>query len=247
MKPDAVLYRSSATFFALFLLFAVAAFWPSYFSRLFEQPDGRFHVHGAVMTLWSVLLVVQGVLIRGQHRTLHKALGKASYAVAPALVLTTASFVHYRIGPVPPGLTALPSGVLYFLALTLNSLVAFALLYGLAIYHRREPAVHGRFMLCTVFPLFTPITDRLIGAYLPGIVALVPRIEGAPVVPIAGFLLADAMLLGLAIWDWAANRRLNVFPAALAIITAYHVSVLTFHALPAWEQFGLWFLRLPLS
>jgi hypothetical protein len=247
MKLDAALYRSSGTFFALILLFALLAFWPSYFTRLADQPDSRFHVHGVVMTAWLALLVVQGVLIRANFRTLHKVLGLSSYLLAAALVITTVTFVHYRIGPVPPDVTRLPAGVLYFLALTLNSIVAFAWLYALAIYHRHEALIHARYMVCTVFPLFTPVTDRLIGAYLPGIVELVPRIDGAPVLPVAGFLLADLMLVGLLIWDWAANRRLDVFPAALGIVAVYHVSVLTFHELPFWQDFGLWFLRLPLS
>jgi len=247
MKVDAALYRNSGMFFALVLLCAVLAFWPSYFARLAEQPDARFHAHGVVMILWLALLVAQGVLIRANYRALHKRLGLSSYLLAPALILVTASFVHYRIGPVPPALTRLPDGALYFLALTLNSLVAFALLYGLAIYHRREPLVHARYMVCTVFPLFTPITDRLIGANAPGIVGLVPRIAGAPVLPVVGFILADVLLIGLVAWDWTANRRRDVFPIALGIVAAYHVSVLTFHEVPFWQDFGRWFLRLPLS
>jgi len=247
MKLDAALYRNSGTFFALFLLFALLAFWPSYFTRLAAQPDARFHMHGIVMTGWLALLVAQGVLIRANFRTLHKVLGLTSYLVAAALVITTVTFVHYRIGPVPPGVTRLPPGVLYFLALTVNSLVAFALLYGLAIYHRHEPLVHARYMVCTVFPLFTPVTDRLIGAHLPALVQLVPRMDGAPILPVVGFVLADVLLIGLTVWDWAANKRLDVFPVALAIVAAYHVSVLTFHVLPFWQDFGLWFLRLPLS
>jgi hypothetical protein len=102
-------------------------------------------------------------------------------------------------------------------------------------------------MVCTVFPLFTPVTDRLIGAHLPALVQLVPRMDGAPILPVVGFVLADVLLIGLTVWDWAANKRLDVFPVALAIVAAYHVSVLTFHVLPFWEDFGLWFLRLPLS
>ena len=35
---------------------------------------------------------------------------------------------------------------LYALALILNTLVAFVLLYGLAIYHRRSPGTHARWM-----------------------------------------------------------------------------------------------------
>jgi hypothetical protein len=89
-------------------------------------------------------------------------------------------------------------------------------------------------------------TDRLIGRYLPSIVPLVPRIGGSPVVPTAGFLLADAMLVALSVWDWRANKRF-VFPIALLVLVAYHTSVLTFYQFAFWRAFGEWFMTLPLS
>jgi hypothetical protein len=123
----------------------------------------------------------------------------------------------------------------------------FVILFALAVYFRRDRAMHSRYMLCTIFPLFTPITDRLIGAHMPSVVGLVPRIDGAPILPTVGFLLADMMLVALMIWDWRVNRRANVFPVALGLLVAYHVSVLTFYRLPMWEAFGEWFVGLPLS
>jgi len=54
-------------------------------------------------------------------------------------------------------------------------------------------------------------------------------------------------LLGLAAWDWRANRRVDVFAAALAVLALYHVSVLTLYRVPAWSAFCSWFLSLPLS
>ncbi|HET7130824.1 MAG TPA: hypothetical protein VFJ95_01195 [Gammaproteobacteria bacterium] len=246
-RLDSPLYRFSARFLLVFLVFVVLAFWPSYFARLFEQPNLRFHAHGIALTLWCVLLVVQPQLLRTGRRGLHRALGKASYALAPALVLITLSFVHYRVGAgIPPG-APLALGDLYFLALTLNALAAFAVLYGLAIYHRRNPQIHGRYMLATVFPLFTPVTDRLIGAHAPQLLAFVPHVNGSPLVQVAGFVLADLILIGLALWDWRANRRTNVFPVALAIVLVYHVSVVTLPFAPPWAAFCAWFLALPLS
>jgi hypothetical protein len=129
----------------------------------------------------------------------------------------------------------------------LNAVAAFALFYGLAIYYRHDSQRHARWMLCTVFPLFTPVTDRLIGAHAPSLVGLVPRIDGSPVVPVAGFVLADAILVALALWDWRANKRTDVFPIALGALLLYHVSVLTLHRVPAWHAFCAWFLSLPLS
>lgn len=249
-RVDNVFYRNSAWFFATFLAFTVWAFWPSYFARLFEQPSLLFHAHGIALTSWCVLLVLQAQLLRTGRRTVHRQLGKVSYVLVPALLAITVSFVHFRLGGGPgavPSGAVLPAGVLRSLALMLNSLVAFALFYGLAIWFRRERQVHGRYMLCTVFPLFTPVTDRLIATHWPGLIALVPRVEGSPVLPVAGFLLADAILLALCLWDWRANRRVNVFPVALGVLLVYHASVLTLHRSALWGSFCAWFLSLPLS
>src|SRR5262245_42167506 len=96
-RPQSLLYRASPRIFVLFLAFAAWAFWPSYFSRLFEQPNIRFHLHGVALTLWCAMLVVQSQLIRTQRRAAHRLIGKSSYVLAPAVVLITASFVHYRV------------------------------------------------------------------------------------------------------------------------------------------------------
>jgi hypothetical protein len=120
------------------------------------------------------------------------------------------------------------------------------LFYFLAMRARRDSQRHARWMVCTVFPLFTPVTDRLLGAHLPAVIGLVPRIEGNPVLPIVGFAVADLILLALAWWDWRANRRFDVFPAALGVLLIYHVGTLTLHRVPPWNAFCEWFLGLPL-
>ncbi|MBK6479512.1 MAG: hypothetical protein IPF93_14950 [Saprospiraceae bacterium] len=60
-------------------------------------------------------------------------------------------------------------------------------LFALAIYHRKHPGLHARYMVSTIFPLFTPVTDRLIHHHFKPILALVPKLEGIPLVPTAGF------------------------------------------------------------
>jgi hypothetical protein len=72
----------------------------------------------------------------------------------------------------------------------------------------------------------------------------VPRIDGVPIVPVAGFLLADLLLVALSVWDWRANRRANVFPVALGVLLLYHASVLTFYRFSFWRDFGEWFVGL---
>jgi hypothetical protein len=244
--PPAV-YRHSSRFFVVFLALTVWAFWPSYFSRLFEQPTLLHHAHGIVLALWLVLLVVQAQLVRTQRRSVHRQLGKLSYVLAPAVVIVTTAFVHQRMAPTLAGFPTLPAPALHSLALMLLSLVAFALFYGFAIAKRRDSQTHARWMVCTVFPMFTPVTDRLIGAHLQPLIGALPRIEGNPVLPVVGFAAADLILLALSWWDWRANRRLDVFPVALGVLLAYHVGTLTLHRVPAWNSFGVWFLGLPLS
>jgi len=174
---------------------------------------------------------------------LHRRLGKLSYVLAPAVVLVTTAFVHQQLGGLA-GIPQLPAPVLHSLALMLLSLVGFALFYGLAIAKRRDSQTHARWMVCTVFPMFTPVTDRLIAAHWRPLIGTLPRIEGNPVLPVVGFALADLILLALSWWDWRTNRRLNVFPVALGVLLAYHVGTLTLHRVPAWNAFAVWFLGL---
>lgn len=243
MSIDRALYRNGALAFAIFLAFALLAFWPSYFSRLFLQPSYHVHAHGIAMTLWCVMLVAQALLIRKADRDLHKRIGKLGYALVPLVAATTIHLAHFRLQAAP----AVTAPVMLSTALMVNGTVVFVVFYLLAMLNRHTPAVHARFMLCTVFPLFTPVTDRLIFAHAPAVLAYVPRLNGSPVAPAAGFALADLILIGLSLWDWRSNRRLGVFPVALGILVLYHWSVLLWHRYGFWEDFTAWFLGLPLS
>jgi hypothetical protein len=226
----------------IFSLGTLAAFWPSYFSRLSSQPTYHPHAHGLTMALWVLLLMGQAWLIAGGQRQTHRQTGLLSYALVPALVVAAVNFLHFRVRDA----VDLGDSGLLFVTLVVNALVAFLTLYGLAMWYRGQPAVHARFMIASVFPLVTPVTDRLIGRHLPSIVSLVPRVGGSPVLPTAGFLLADVILIGLSAWDWTTNKRL-VFPVALVVLLLYHVSVLTFYQFGFWQAFGRWFVSLPLS
>jgi uncharacterized membrane protein YozB (DUF420 family) len=236
------LYRHGLRLFTIFGLGMLVAFWPSYFSRLSSQSTFHPHAHGLTMSLWVLLLIAQAWLIARGRRQMHRSTGLVSYALVPALVVAAVNFLHFRVRDAAD----LGDSGLLFVTLVVNALVAFLVLYGLAMWYRRQPAVHARFMIASVFPLFTPVTDRLIGRYLPSLVALVPWVGGSPVVPTAGFLLADVILVALSAWDWTTNKRL-VFPVALGVLALYHASVLTFYQFGFWQAFGRWFTALPLS
>jgi hypothetical protein len=212
-----------------------------YFSN--PAPDA---INAAKFTAQRSILMVftfKAWLIRTGRKHLHRQIGKAYYALVAFLILATTNLVHFRIHSAGP----LTNVGLYFLALVLNSIVVFLCLYALAIYHRRTPAIHARYMICTLFPFVTPVTDRIIAVNFPSLLREVPVIDGAPVVPVIGFALADIILVALTLWDWRSGRRLKVFPIALVLVLIYHAGVLSFYRFGFWRSFGEWFLSLPLS
>lgn len=240
MKLEKTIVLKTHTWFIVFFLFMLAAFWLTYFTRIGEQENYRMHLHGLIMVLWCCMLVVQPWLIRTKRKAIHKQTGRLSYVLVPLLIFSTIDLLKYRL-PEPGQLGTMEY---IFIPLVLHALYVFILFYGLAIYHRKNTMVHARYMVCTAFPFFTPITDRIIGIYFPSILQYFPTIEGRPVEMYAGFALADILLVGLSIWDWRSHRRWNIFPFALAVLLVYHYSVLNFYRFDWWKSYCNWFAGL---
>ncbi|MDH4092843.1 MAG: hypothetical protein OEV74_14265 [Cyclobacteriaceae bacterium] len=238
MKLERTLFQKSYLYFIGFFLFVLAAFWLTYFTKLLDQKNYRMHTHGIALLLWCLMLVSQAYLIRTKRHALHKRIGKFSYVVVPLIIFTTVDLLYYKLH----GLPTLGTMDLFFIALVVNALIAFVIFYGLAILYRRRSTIHARYMVCTIFPMFTPVTDRIIHIYFPSLLQYLPTIEGNPIAPVVGFLMADLILIGLSIWDWRSHKRWNVFPLALAVLLVYHYSVLNFHQFTFWKSFSLWFV-----
>lgn len=232
------LVRKSSYYFASFMLLAIVAFWPKYFSSILANQPLLIHAHGISMTLWCLSLIVQPYLIKTKRLKIHRWVGTASYLLVPFFIISTLLLVHAILSPA----IRLTNGHYYFFTLVFNALVAFAILYGLAIYHRKNSGKHARYMICTVFTMITPVTDRLISRYFRFIIDFVPRIDQIPVVPVAGFLIADIILLGLILYDWRYSKSNYSFLVAWSVLLIYHVSVLTFYQFGFWQVFTQWFL-----
>lgn len=222
----------------LFFGFAVFGFWRSYYS-LPEKPISFYeHFHGISMTIWCLTLIGQAFLIRYKKFQIHHLVGKASFVFFPILIISTFLLIHASLG----ASGSLRTTVLYQMALMVNATIALVIIYGLGMYFRKDRLTHARYMICTIFPMFTPITDRIIYNFIRPLVPLAPKIEGISIVPFYGFLLANLIVLGLAIWDWKAHKRKDVFLIVLGILLLYHISVFTFYRFKFWESFTAWFL-----
>lgn len=243
LQLDRFLYQQSVFAFIIFFGLAIWAFWTSYYGHLRDDmPIGK-HLHGVSMTLWCLMLIGQALLIRLKKNSIHKLTGKLSYVIVPLILATGAHLAHITVSEMEKG----SSIYYYFIALMFNSLLAFAAIFGLAIWYRKKPLSHARYMVCTIFPLFTPITDRLIYKHFDELIPLAPMLEGMPMVQMLGFVFGNLLLIGLLIWDWKAHKRKDVFPIVLLIMVLYHLSVATFYKFSFWQHIGDWIMGLPLS
>lgn len=81
-------------------------------------------------------------------------------------------------------------------------------------------------MVGTLFPILTPLTARLIFIHLPSLIPYLPLLDGRPQAYVAGFLLANILLIILCIIDFRAKKRHYAFGITLLITLAYHISVM---------------------
>lgn len=217
------------------LVLAAVAFWPSYLSRLGAQ-TGYVHLHAATATLWLLLLVAQPLAMRTRRRQLHRFLGRVSYGVAAAVVLSIVLLAHSRIRGLDGPAFGFQSYILY---LQLSLAALFALSYGLAVATRRTASLHARFMICTGLTLIDPIMIRLL-----------MWADSTPAwnYQWATFGITDAILVGFIVLDRHTRRGRWVFPLMLGVFVAAQApALLGFTGTGAWQTFARWFAGLGLS
>lgn len=162
---------------SLLLVLVFLGFAPTYYLR--PESAGPIpaylHVHGAAMTVWFVLLLVQTALIATRRRAVHRRLGIVGALVAVVIVVlnpfvVVRSVPHSVASGDPTQLTAL------IVVGDLLVLGIFLVLVGLAIRWRRYPETHSRMLLLASIAISGPALGRLslnlIGTPLPGIVGL---------------------------------------------------------------------------
>jgi hypothetical protein len=103
------------------------------------------YMHGIVFSGWVLFFIVQSALVRVRKVRVHRTLGWFGVGlgtIIPVLGLSTAitmdrfNIVHFH------ELQASP-----FLAIQLNDVTCFAVLFGLAVIWRRKPELHRRLIL----------------------------------------------------------------------------------------------------
>jgi hypothetical protein len=167
-----------------------------YLKGLFGAPSLPLlvHIHGAVMTLWYALFIVQVRLVATHRVALHRRLGIAGVFLAGAVAvlgtIVSVGLAHRRLVAHPDS----KEGP-FLLGLQLFAIVlVFVVLITAAVYLRRRTDYHKRLMTLAMITVLGPAVVRL------------PVIEGK-ILPVIGINIS--LVLVCVIVDTIRNRRLH--------------------------------------
>ena len=187
-------------------------------------------VHGAVFTVWMLLLTAQVLLVLRDRVAWHRKLGwfAAGWACLMAVMGPWAAiasklyFVKLQ-GPSPDG----------FIAVQVVDLGGFLILLAWGIALRKNPAAHKRMMILSTVALADPGFSRLSGSYY--------ATEPTSVLPwfiyvFYGNLLLIVLMLA---WDWWRGRLVRSFVmASAALVAALYLASLMYFWEP-WKALTL--------
>ena len=228
-SADRRLYTWVAIVAALIVL---AGFSRSYYAKAaFGTPElnALQHVHGLVMTSWFVMFAVQVRLAATRRIALHRTLGVYGGVIAGLVVVVgtitaiTAAAAGRSVPGVPP---------MAFLAVPLGDVVLFSILVGTALWNRRRPEYHKRFMVVATLGVLTAAIARIpIDALQQG---------GLP----AFFAVTDVLLLGFVLTDTALHRRLHpAYAWGLGLVILSQAARALGAGTPQWIAFATWLTR----
>jgi|RhisoiCoNPM_1038542.scaffolds.fasta_scaffold04135_2 hypothetical protein len=212
------------TFFAVGAAIVVfAGFARSWYLKAwFGTPElpPLVHVHGAVMTLWFVLYVLQASLIATHRVALHRRIGMLGVALA-ALVLLIGTHTAIEAAR----LDRMPGPPLAFLAVPLGDMVVFATFFGLGLAYRHRPDIHRRMMTLASVGMLGAALFRLgIPGGLAGTIGVIFAILAACVAA-----------------DWLVHRRPHRAFAIGALLIALSWPLrLWLSGTTAWQRFAGW-------
>jgi len=212
------------------LVFLALVFWTFartfYLKPFFRTPSLPLllHVHGAVMTGWVVLLVVQSSLIAAHRVRWHRRLGVFGVVWGGLVVLLgSVTTVHAAAREVRHH-TPFASSQVLITGLDLLQMLFFAVLVTAAVWFRNRPDYHKRLMLLTIVCMLPDALARLPVSFMSNQLILAG---------LYGFVVVSVAI------DTVRNRRLHpVFGWGGAIILlSFNVALYAMRR-PEWVAFA---------
>jgi hypothetical protein len=245
MQKTNNLYNNLGYWFLLYIVLAIAGFYTTYFSVLFQPRPTIIHIHFVLMAMWIGMIITQPFLIKYKKRALHRTIGKASYVLVPLLLIT--AFLMMRMGyyrdinnlqeQAAKGLNHFTEAEILKQA-SADAPIAFiyfswfALFYCLAIINRHHSSSHARYMLATALTLTGPTVDRIIGIDLK-----IETIAGFISSYIVSFIIIDVLLALLLMNDYRHKRPVKTLVTCLGIYITGQVLYYFIHGSDWWPSF----------
>ncbi len=163
-------YRHANYFVGFTLLVIVLGFWGSYFQPIAAVPVA-FHVHAFTATTWVMLLLFQLWSIHNSRNALHKRAGLLSLMLFPFLIVGFTMIINVAASRFvssedPSAQYLTPS----FGLSMVFAILAYVILFYLALRHRRNIKLHAGYMLTTPLVLFESPFSRIMLDHLPFLV-----------------------------------------------------------------------------
>lgn len=213
-----------------FPLIVLAGFAQTYYLKgFFDSPpiaSMLVHLHGFVMTIWVALFIAQVWLISSKRIKLHQRLGIAGVLLAVVVIVVgiATAIASAERGVGVPGIPPLA-----FLAVPLFDMIVFPILFGAAIYYRRQSANHKRLMLLTVLNFLPPAIARL------------PFETIATAGPMAFFGIPDLLvIIFVAVDTWRHGKLNKPFAFGALLVIASHPLRLMLAGTDVWMRFAAW-------
>jgi uncharacterized membrane protein YozB (DUF420 family) len=219
------LYKNAFYWFVGLLVLLFIGFWKSYFSVLGDVSHVTHHFHAISMLLWIILLITQSWLIRNRRNAQHRSIGKLSFVIAPAVVITGVMVTIYSQAHAEEPLAAFSQSILWF---GFFSSGLFAIMYGLAIFNRKNMQLHARYMVATSLVFIVPGLSRAVAQYIGPTGIWIPDFYQITWVP----FLIGLWLMSL---DWRHGQTIRPF---LVLNVLWAINLVLWLVLPIWNWWG---------
>lgn len=197
------------------------------------------HLHGALFSAWTLLLLSQTWLAANDRLDHHRAWGLVGISLATALVFVgMATAINSMIGRIPADGDAARG----FLIVPVTALGVFAILFAAAVANIDRPDWHKRFMLTATFSLLQAAVARVMFVMITGGgPGARPGLGHPPPImtTVVGGLIVDLLVVGGMLYDWRSRGR--VHPAYIiggAILLGSQFARLPISTSPAWLAFA---------
>jgi len=199
-----------------------------YMAGVFAAPlrSRVLQVHGAVFSLWMILLLVQATLVASGQVRIHRRLGVAGVFIAAGVVVLGVLAAGDSLAHQGP---QAPAAILSFAITPFTDMLVFAILAGAAFALRKKPAAHKRLILFATIAMMRAALFRW----------PFPFLYHNQVRALLASYVFVLMVVAYDLWSERRVRRATMW--AVALLVFVHAARIPIGQTEGWRAFAQWF------